>query len=97
MKQEKEVKYSTSLKKLPPWLEYPNIPRYDIWWRMGESEDYWHEFWREFRNLSRAEQRWYQQDFPEPKPWVGVYMDMTREYSDSEKANSIVMKMKGYI
>ena len=77
LKAQRTVKYSTKLQKLPPWLEYPNIPRYDIWWRMGNSEDYWHSFWAEFRKLTPTEQKWYQQDFPEPHGWTGVYIDMS--------------------
>ena len=96
LKINKNIKYSTKLKKLPPWLKYPSIPRYDIWWRMGNSEDYWYSFWKEFRELSVQERRWYQQDFPEPEPWKNVYLDMTREYSESEKSNSVYMKLMGH-
>lgn len=88
LKAPREVKYSTKLKQLPPWLEYPNVARYEIWWRMGPSEDYWHSFWAEFRNLTPKEQKWYQQDFPEPPGWTGVYMDMINADLTDEPASN---------
>jgi len=86
LKAQREVKYSTKLQQLPPWLEYPHVPRYDICWRMGGSQSYWESFWDEFMKLTPKEQRWYQQDFPEPNDWTGVYMDMIKFSQTDEVA-----------
>ena len=78
LKASKEVKFSTSLHMLPPWLEYPCYPRYDIMWRMGSGETYWGNFWDKFNKLSPDQQKWYRQDFPDEREWSGVYDDMSR-------------------
>lgn len=64
---------------LPPWIRYPDIPRYDTMWRMGYSEDYWHSFWNIFKSLPLNERSAFQKNFPEPKDWEGVYADMTSD------------------
>jgi hypothetical protein len=61
---------------VPPWIRYPDIPRYDTMWRMGYSEDCWHSFWHIFNSLPLNEQEAFQKNFPEPEDWEGVYSDM---------------------
>ena len=73
---QREVKFSTSLRILPPWLEYPTFPRYSIGWRMGGGEDYWDEFWTAYQALTTEEKRWYRHDFPEPAAWSNVYAEI---------------------
>lgn len=36
----KSKKYSLDQDLAPPWVEFPDIPRYSIGWRMGPGEDY---------------------------------------------------------
>jgi hypothetical protein len=78
----KQVKFSTSLHMLPPWMAYP-YGRYEMGWRMGGGEDYWVLFWKSFCALSVKERKWYVQDFPEPAGWEHVYEYMIA--SDDEK------------
>lgn len=82
------VKFSTSLKLLPPWLAYPSYSRYELGWRMGGGQDYWSDFWGKYLELSPSERKWYRQDFPEPETcdgdWVGTY-----DYFESEDSDEI--------
>ena len=77
LKSKQNIKFSTSLKILPPWIKYPHYQRYNIMWRMGEGEDYWHNFWSKYSDLSLKEKKWYQQDFPAPESWNNIYLDMS--------------------
>ena len=72
----RKISYSTSLRLLPPWLEYPTFPRFSIGWRMGGGEDYWDEFWTAYQALTTEEKRWYRHDFPEPAAWSNVYTEI---------------------
>ena len=85
LKVNKDIKFSTKLRKLPPWLEYPSYRKCSIGWRMGDGEDYYHKFWKNFKKLTPTEQKWYQQDFPEPDAWKGFYM--SDYYYSSESAD----------
>jgi hypothetical protein len=76
------IKFSTELKQVPPWLKFPNYERSCIGWRMGGGEDYWHSFWKEYCNLDSKQQKWYRQDFPEPTSWTGIYNDMSDYNTD---------------
>jgi predicted NAD-dependent protein-ADP-ribosyltransferase YbiA (DUF1768 family) len=54
--------------KLPVWMQYPEIARGSIGWRMGYGEDYWWEFTEWFNKLSQEEIQLFQQaygDWPE--------------------------------
>lgn len=81
---------------LPPWIIYPDIPRYDIVWQMGMgySEDYWRSFWICFNGLSLEERALYQKCFPEPEDWEGVYTSMTKPQKEFGLQPSIYSKLK---
>lgn len=57
----------------PPWLQYPQIPRGSIGWRMGAGESYLCEWVPWYGGLSAAGKQAYQQMYPEPKAWRGFY------------------------
>lgn len=55
---------------LPPWIPFPSISQYDIFWRMGQGEEYltqWAKFFLE------SDQEWYRKSFPENMDWEGIY------------------------
>lgn len=58
---------------LPPWLVYPDIPRYSIGWRMGDGESYMAEWSSWYGGLTPKGQGTYQTRYPEPEAWQGVY------------------------
>jgi len=80
-KAQRKVKYSTSLKILPPWLKYPHYGYGFIGWRMGIGQDYWHKFWNEYLKLSSQERKWYKQDFPEIPGWENIYNFIENEWN----------------
>lgn len=56
---------------LPPWLAFPEIEQYDMFWRMGLGENYvylWSKYYLALENNSN-----YQQLFPEPEGWSGYF------------------------
>lgn len=54
---------------LPQWIAYPNIHPLDMFWRMGEGEDYVMKFAQWFYNLSKEAQKEYNNYFLPPKEW----------------------------
>lgn len=54
---------------LPIWKKYPNIHIMDMFWRMGEGEDYILKFSNYWRKLSQNEQEIYKLMFPSPSDW----------------------------
>lgn len=57
----------------PPWLEFSDIPRGSIGWRMGEGEYYlmnWDRWYKKLRGDKRLE---YRASYPEPLNWEGFY------------------------
>jgi ribA/ribD-fused uncharacterized protein len=58
---------------LPPWLKYPDIPRYSIGWRMGYGESYMFEWRSWYGGLSRLGKSSYQALYPEPEEWHDFY------------------------
>lgn len=59
----------------PPWIAYPEIERYSIGWRMGYGEDYIVKWSAWFDALSEAEQKAYEELFPEPSVWKGWWAE----------------------
>ena len=56
---------------LPPWIKFPQIPRYSIGWRMGYGESYmW--AWDEWSNRFSKEQlvEYFKKNFPIPIEWL---------------------------
>ena len=71
---------------LPLWLEYPEIPRYSIGWRMGTGEGYAWKFSEWWEKLSPAAQLEYQTLYPEPVGWRGWYAEEDWDEVDEEEA-----------
>ncbi|NML63688.1 hypothetical protein HHL22_00540 [Hymenobacter sp. RP-2-7] len=69
---------------LPLWLEFPEIPRYAIGWRMGIGEDYRYKFGDWWDTLSPQAQQLYQQRYPAPIGWRGWYADEDWDEDDEE-------------
>lgn len=63
----------------PPWLMYSHISSCSIGWRMGYGENYIMEFWSWYSDLTRDEQKQFQQMFPTPKGWLEWYEDDSNE------------------
>jgi hypothetical protein len=56
---------------LPPWLKYPDVHRYSIFWRMGVGESYIIMFRAWAKGRSREAWIAYLQPYvPLPLPWV---------------------------
>ncbi len=61
----------------PPWIEYPDYPPYDTFWRQSGQlwfkylwEPYWH-------NLSAEQQEKYLRRWNVPQMWHDFYFDTT--------------------
>ncbi len=59
----------------PPWIQYPEIERYSIGWRMGYGEGFLMEWWPFYGGLSNRGKKRYQELYPEPDEWNGFYKE----------------------
>jgi len=57
----------------PPWVKYPKIDAIDMFWRMGEGEQYIIEFSKAYEELSDREKVIFKLSNPEPLKWRGFY------------------------
>lgn len=57
----------------PPWVEFPEIPRGSIGWRMGAGESYICDWSAWFGGLTEAGQEAYAAAHPEPPTWRHFY------------------------
>ncbi len=57
---------------LPPWIAFPAIEKYDMFWRMGLGENYIDQ-WTAY--YLKTDQERYKQLFPENENWEGAYDD----------------------
>jgi len=68
---EKVKKYErNSSVVLPPWIAFPTVNQYDLFWRMGLGEEYltlWAKCYLE------GDKESYRRKFPEPLEWDGIY------------------------
>ncbi|MDI3288910.1 hypothetical protein [Polyangium sp. 15x6] len=73
----------------PPWLRYPEVPRYSIHWRMGSGESYLMAWWQWAEGRSAEEKTAYFREFaPIPVEWVDwVGMQFRHDLEDEEKAS----------
>ena len=62
----------------PPWVAFPEYPRYSMGWRMGGGEDYWHEYSDWLPTLNITELKNYMTTYPEPGDWDGFYEKVTK-------------------
>lgn len=60
---------------VPPWVKYPEIPRYSIGWRMGSGEWYAWMFGTWWEQLSEADRAVYRAKWPPPEDWAGYWDD----------------------
>ena len=58
-------------KMLPLWIRFPEVEMDSPAWRMGFGEEYIEQFHAWYRQLSPAEQRQYDTEFPTPILWSG--------------------------
>lgn len=58
---------------LPPWLAFPDVHPFDMFWRMGRGEEYLENFFKFYENLSDKET--FQANFPAEQEWKGFYDD----------------------
>jgi len=58
----------------PPWIKYPNRHPSEIFWRMGNGEDYLVDYFGlYFKYASKSETKAYIAKYPEHKDWLGTY------------------------
>jgi len=55
---------------LPPWIAFPSVSQYDLFWRMGLGEDYMTKWLKCYLN---SDQTLYQAKFPATAEWEGIY------------------------
>jgi len=55
---------------LPPWISFPTLSQFDLFWRMGLGEEYLTQ-WSKFYLMSDRME--YRSKFPESKEWEGIY------------------------
>ncbi|WP_324760213.1 NADAR family protein [Sphingobacterium thalpophilum] len=55
---------------LPPWIAFPKINQFDLFWRMGLGEEYITQ-WAKF--YLKSDKEVYQRLFPENEDWEGIY------------------------
>ena len=70
-------RYDNELKHTPPkppWIKYPNRHPTDMFWRMGNGEDYLADYFGlYFKYSSKAEINAYKLKYPEHTDWLGTY------------------------
>ncbi len=55
---------------LPPWIAFPTISQYDLFWRMGLGEEYITQWSKYYLASNKVE---YRKKYPETKEWENVY------------------------
>ncbi|AIJ38925.1 Putative cytosolic protein [Flavobacterium psychrophilum] len=58
------------LEVLPPWIAFPTINQFDLFWRMGLGEEYLTQWSRYYLNTDQVK---YKKKFPETNEWEGIY------------------------
>ena len=62
---------NTDFQLRAPWNEYPEIDAKDLFWRMGEGEQFIINFSKKYQNLTHIQKKTFQVANPEPKNWKG--------------------------
>jgi len=57
----------------PPWIKFSTVNSEDMFWRMGQGEDYLTAFSQYYFNLTDREKLIYHLTNPEPYGWDGFY------------------------
>lgn len=71
--------FSTPLKFLPPWLQFPGVKRHEFPFIGDDRANYWFDFWPKYKELSKEDRILYQKEFPGSGEWENVY----KEFEDS--------------
>ena len=58
---------------LPPWKKFPNINPMDMFWRMGDGEQYAIDFGKYLASLSHREKVRFELTYPATGDWIGYY------------------------
>ncbi|MCB6133856.1 NADAR family protein [Flavobacterium psychrophilum] len=58
------------LEVLPPWIAFPTINQFDLFWRMGLGEEYLTQWSRYYLDTDQVK---YKKKFPETNEWEGIY------------------------
>jgi N-glycosidase YbiA len=58
---------------LPPWIAFPEISQFDLFWRMGLGENYMYNWSRYYLGLSLDDKFSYQKKFPTIEGWEEFY------------------------
>jgi hypothetical protein len=66
---------------VPPWIKYPDIPRYSIGWRMGSGEWYAWMMGTWLESLAPEEVAAYKAKWPPPDDWAD-YWDPEEDEAD---------------
>lgn len=56
-----------------PWIGFPNIDCNDMFWKMGQGEDYMINFSKYYLGLTERERTIYKLTNPSPYDWIGFY------------------------
>lgn len=56
---------------LPPWIAFPKIDKYDVFWRMGLGENYMNIWSKNYMDIENKAN--YHKLFPEPASWAGFF------------------------
>lgn len=58
-----------------PWIKFPNIVSSDMFWRMGDGEQFIVNFSKKYNALSDKDKTIFRLSNPEPIDWIGFYED----------------------
>lgn len=58
---------------LPPWVAFPEIDQFDMFWRMGLGENYMYIWAKWFSSQSLNSKKKYEDFFPNPSDWDKFY------------------------
>jgi hypothetical protein len=57
----------------PPWTKFPGVDTHDMFWRMGNGEDYLMTFSKYYDSLTDREKIVYKLTNPLPYEWTNFY------------------------
>ena len=69
----------------PPWLAFPDYPRFSMGWRMGPGQDYMCEFREWFDGLTVKQRNAYREYYLEPDNWTRFYAGMSGQPDETSK------------
>jgi len=57
----------------PPWIAFPKVSQFDLFWRMGFGEEYLSQWSKYYLNLKDKEKEKYEKEFAPDSNWEGIY------------------------